>query len=64
MISEARRFRMGLWAVVFFILAISMPGWFIQMRLIQKLGRLEKRITELEMQMEALPAGNLPVTAE
>lgn len=64
MISEARRFRMGLWAVVFFVLAISMPGWFIQMRLIQKLGRLEKRITELEMQMEASPAENVPVTAE
>ncbi len=64
MISEARRFRMGLWAVMFFVLAISMPGWFIQMRLIQKLGRLEKRITELEMRMEAPPAENLPVTAE
>ena len=53
MLSEARRFRWGIWAVVFFVLAVSVPGWFVQMRLIEKLGRLEKRVAELESRVEA-----------
>lgn len=51
--SEMRRFRLGIWAVVFFVLAVSMPGWFIQMRLIQKISRLEKRVVELESRNQA-----------
>lgn len=46
--SETRRFRLGIWAVVFFVLAVSIPGWFVQVQLIQKLSRLEKRVVELE----------------
>ena len=46
--SDAKRFRMGIWAVVFFVLAVSVPGWFVQMRLVEKLSRLEKRVVELE----------------
>ncbi len=50
---EARRFRLGIWAVVFFVLVVSVPGWFVQMRMIEKLGRLEKRVVELESRVEA-----------
>ena len=50
--SEAKRFRLGIWAVVFFVLAVSIPGWFVQMRLLQKIGRLEKRVTELELRID------------
>ncbi len=53
--SEAKRFRLGIWAVVFFVLAVSIPGWFVQMRLLQKIGRLEKRVTELELRVDAEP---------
>jgi hypothetical protein len=53
MMSEARRFRLGIWAVVFFVLAVSVPGWFVQMRLVEQIGRLEKRVAELETQIEA-----------
>ncbi len=50
--SESRRFRLGIWAVVFFVLVVSVPGWFVQMRLIEKLGRLEKRVVELESRVD------------
>ncbi len=50
--SDTRGFRWGIWAVVFFVLAVSVPGWYIQMRLIEKLGRLERRVTELESRYE------------
>ena len=53
--SDAKRFRMGIWAVIFFVLAVSIPGWFVQMRLIEKLGRLEKRVVELETRAEVQP---------
>ena len=49
--SEEKRFRYGIWAVVFFVLAVTIPGWFVQMRVLQKLGRLEQRVTELESQI-------------
>ena len=50
--SEVKRYRLGIWAVVFFVLAVSLPGWFVQMRLIEKLSRLEKRVVELETRVE------------
>jgi hypothetical protein len=53
--SETRRFRLGIWAVVFFVLVVSVPGWFVQMRLIEKLGRLEKRVVELESRVDTEP---------
>lgn len=58
MMSETRQFRFGIWAVVFFMLAISIPGWYVQVRLIQKLGRLEKRVVELESHI------NMPTSLE
>ena len=45
--------RLGIWAVVFFVLVVSLPGWFVQMRLIEKIGRLERRVAELESPAEA-----------
>ena len=38
---------------MFFVLAVSMPGWFIQMRMLEKLGRLERRVGELESRLDA-----------
>lgn len=66
--SEEKRFRYGIWAVVFFVLAVTIPGWFVQMRVLQKLGRLEQRVTELESQI-AVSTGmsdqrERPVSAE
>lgn len=58
--SEAKRIRVGIWAVVFFVLAVSIPGWFVQMRLIQKIGRLEKRVVELESRVESPPNTETP----
>jgi len=46
--SDTKRFRMGLWAVVFFVLVVTMPGWYVQMRTLEKVSRLERRIAELE----------------
>ena len=59
--SETKRFRLGIWAVVFFVLAVSIPGWFVQMRLLEKVGRLEKRVTELETQAEDEEMGGASV---
>ena len=50
--SELRPFRLAIWAVVFFVLAVSIPGWFVQMRTIEKLSRLEKRLAQLEARLE------------
>ncbi len=50
---ESKQYRLGIWAVVFFVLVVSLPGWFVQMRLIEKLGRLEKRVVELEARPDA-----------
>jgi hypothetical protein len=65
--SEVTRFRLGIWAVVFFVLVVSIPGWFVQMRLLQKIGRLEKRIVQLESRIDAEPETdalpNLPTPA-
>ncbi len=62
--SEARGFRWGIWAVVFFVLVVSVPGWFIQMRLIEKVGRLEKRVAELESRFEVETEQTVPAAAE
>ena len=58
--SEVKRYRLGIWAVVFFVLAISLPSWFVQMRLIEKLGRLEKRVVELETRVEVKTSQSSP----
>lgn len=61
--SETKRFRLGIWAVVFFVFAVSVPGWFVQMRLLQKVGRLEKRVIELESRVDA-EAGTFGVSEQ
>ena len=49
--SETRRFRFALWAVIFFVLATAVPGWYVQMRLLEKVSRMERRISALESQL-------------
>ncbi len=53
--SPMKRHRILIWSVVVFALLVATPGWYIQMRLAEKVNRLEKRVTELE---DRLPAAD------
>ena len=53
--SPMKRQRLLVWSVVVFALLVATPGWYIQVRLAEKINRLEKRVTELE---DRLPAAD------
>jgi hypothetical protein len=63
--SPAKRDRILVWSVVVFALLLAMPGWYIQMRLAEKINHLEKRVTELEDRLPAIfSTGETPVPLE
>ena len=51
---EMKNHRIILWSLVTFVLVVAAPGWYIQIRMIQKVHILEGRVDALENQMEEL----------
>ena len=63
--SLMKRQRLLVWSVVVFALLVATPGWYIQMRLAEKVNRLEKRVTQLEDRLpEADEESPEPIVSE
>ena len=52
--SESRSYRIVLWSLVLFVLVVATPGWYIQIRLAQKVYPLDESMAAMEERVAAL----------